>query len=168
MTNLLDIASLSEEITISKGVTVTLYGITIESLLKMMSKFPEIKLLMERRASDITPQRIMEMTPKVAAYIIGVGMTDPDTDDIDKAATTKMKIARRIGLSDQLKIINKIFEITFPDGVGPFVEELQHLTRSFKVETRVEEQESSSPGGLSASLVTDGPLPMPYGLRRVS
>jgi hypothetical protein len=169
MTNLLDIVSLSEEVRISKGVTVTVNGVTTESLFHLMGKFPEVKLLMQRRASEITPERIMEMTPQIVAYIIGAGMTNPDTDDFIRETEANAKLARRIPLADQLKVVNKIFEITFPEGAGPFVEQIQLLTRSFKVgSTEEKKPESSSPEGLSASLVTDGPLPTPFARRRAS
>lgn len=170
MTSLQDIGSLSEEITVSRNVTLQLYGVTTESLFHLMGKFPEIKLLMQRRAAEIKPERIMEMTPRIVSYIIGAGLTDPDIDDHFKTIEKNAKLARRLGLADQLKAVNKVFELSFPEGVGPFVEQMQLLTKSFRVGQPTTEMEpaSKSPDELSASLVTDGPLPKPSGLRRVS
>ena len=86
----------------------------------MINAFPELRMVFAGRAPDLSPQDIVAMGPKIVAAIIASGTGCPG-DAAAEAAAAKLTIG------EQLALLTTIFEVTFPDGFGPFVEKLRSL-----------------------------------------
>lgn len=175
MAGLQDIGPLTETLVFVRGqktIELTVYGITAEGLFYLMQKFPEIRLLMERRVNEITPERMMEMAPESIAHVIACALVDAgdmDKDEWRAAIVEQAKLARKMNMSDQLRLITTTFKVTFSEGVGPFVEQLAALmgvTPATSPTVAAEEPDMPSPGTLSASLVGAVEMKKPRGVRR--
>jgi hypothetical protein len=162
MSGLQDIGPLTEVVTFVRGQKTSeqvVHGITAEGFFYLMQKFPEVSLLMEKRAGEITPERLMSMAPPTIAFVIGCGVVDVDEkmSDIDwqVAVGEQARHARKFSVSEQLRLISAIFKMTFSEGVSPFVEQLAALvgdTAGSQGRTG-EAPATPSQGTLSASLV---------------
>lgn len=122
MVSLLDLGDLSETVMVS-GKPVTVSGISAEGVLYLLQKFPELRALMTGHASDVKPEALMTMAPKAIASIIAAGLGYPGNEEVE----TK---AGRIGFGSQVELIAAVMRMTFPEGIGPFVERLQALSQS--------------------------------------
>lgn len=166
MSGLLDIGPLTETVTLVRGEKkneLIVHGITAEGFFYMMQRFPEIRLMMERRANEITPERLMAMAPPTIAFVIGCGLVDPGDDtsttEWQLFVSEQAKIARKLSVSEQLKFIMAIFKLTFSEGVSPFVDQLAVLMGVSPMASQTTTdgaQDTQSPDTLSASLVGGG------------
>lgn len=119
MASLTDIADLSEEVTI-RGTIITVKGIDATGIAYLLDKFPDIRKLMSHRAEDVTAEALIQLAPEALAAVIasGVGKTgDVETE----------KVALSLTIGEQFLIINPLLRLTFPQGAGPFVEQLAAL-----------------------------------------
>jgi hypothetical protein len=142
MVSLLDIGPLCETVTLktSKGPqTLSIYGIGADDMFALFNKFPEVRKLMNGEARSIKAQDLLDLGTKVCANIIACAMRDREEIDAETSKTPwdedqfkkAIRIVSKFAVADQLKIINIVFALTFPDGVGPFVEQLRSLTATF-------------------------------------
>ena len=119
MVSLVDIVDVKKTATI-RGKDIEVEGINAEKLGLLINAFPELRLVFGGRAADLTPQDIVSMGPKIVAAIIASGTGSPG-DAAAEAAAAKLTIG------EQMTLLTAIFEVTFPDGFGPFVEKLRSL-----------------------------------------
>jgi len=147
-------------------------GIDARSLFHLIQTVPEMTFLMQRRFEELTPERLMEMGPDAVSKVIAMGIVAAQDDSANarlsgeawkKAIEKEAKIAIRLGFPDQLKLISAILEITFPEGVGPFVVQLNNMAGKFNTATSAllqttggTEPATKSTEQLSAAFVTDG------------
>lgn len=132
MTSLLDIGPLTETVTVA-GKTINIYGVTPEGFFVLISTFPEIKQLADLK-SAANAGSLMQAAPASIAMVIALATTDRADYlthaewrvALDRAA----KVASRLGVHHQIAIVNAAIRMTFPEGVGPFVAEMGHLTNS--------------------------------------
>lgn len=168
MSGLEDIGPLTETLVLVRGQRsheVVIHGVTAEGFFYLMQRFPEMRLLMERRIGDITAERLMEVAAPAAAFVIGCGMIEPLDDmsvtEWQSAVAVQAKAARKFNVSEQLRILTAVFKVTFSEGVGPFVDQLAVLMGVTPVASQKtaenEEQATTSQDTLSASLVGDVP-----------
>jgi hypothetical protein len=125
---LMDIADLTEEVEI-RGRKVKVWPITAENLLYLMNKFEAVKMLMQGQLAEITTDKIMDTGTSVVSTIIAMATTERDEESwtswhLDPKVVGK---ARKLGATEQLRLVNAIFRITFPDGLGPFVAQMQEM-----------------------------------------
>lgn len=165
---LLDIGPLTEEVPLGKGKTLSVGGLSADDIFYLIDNFVEVKALVERKLKTLSGKQLMQSAPKTIATIIACGTGERD----DKKAVTA---ATKLPAAVQLKAINAILALTFPEGVGPFVEELWALQRAFGTppSTRAPEDETSasekaSPSTLSAALQMDALSNQRYRPRRAS
>lgn len=168
---LLDIGPITEDVLVGKNKRLSVGGLSAEDIFYLINNFTEVRALVEKKLTKLSPKQLMDSAPKTIATIIACGTGERD----DKKAVLA---AQRLGAAVQLKLINKIFELTFPDGVGPFVEELWLLQRAFtaRVESSSTQSDSSNPSvsgkpsqsALSAALQMDEVSKQRYRPRRVN
>lgn len=146
MSGLLDIGDLTEEVPLGKNKSLSVSGLTADDLFFLIKTFPEIKALLERRFSQITPQSLMDSTPVALATIIACGTGERENK-------TAIERARRLPAPTQLRIVNAIFDLTFPEGIGPFVEEMIRLRTAFiaQVSPRTPSQSERAQPGTTSS-----------------
>lgn len=148
MTGLLDIGPLTKDVTIAGGAKVTVKGLSADNLFLLLREFPEIRGMMESKA--ITPQRAMQMTPKALATLIACGTGE----ELNPKAIQK---AAELVIGDQAILVHEIFQLTFPEGIGPFVERFRHLRKIMEtgVTGSKKEQDTNSRGSVGASVFLD-------------
>lgn len=157
MVSLLDVGPLTDTVKV-RGKDVTTYPITPAGLFYLIRQSEEIRLLLDGRASEIQPDRLMTMGPDNIALVVGVGAVAPEEDDWLKKVEDSAKVAKTLSATEQLSAIVSIFKMTFPEGVGPFVDALRALTEG--LDAAVKEGAGSASenrllNGASAQVITD-------------
>jgi hypothetical protein len=146
---------LTEEVSV-KGVKLTVSGISAIDIFNLIRRFSEIKGLIEGD-DKLSVSSIMAMAPDAVAAVIAACTGTPGNPEAE------MK-AKQLGVGDQLAIIEPALRMTFREGgVGPFVEQIQSVTRLIGVGAA---PVTSSPEVSSAALQRDmppgtsGPIPL--------
>ena len=119
MVSLLDIADQQRTVTI-RGKDVAVFGISAQDIVYLFGKFPELRLLMSGKQADLTPETLLKLAPGAVAAAIAAGTGSAGDENAEA-------VAARLGLGEQLDLLAAIFELTFPQGVGPFVAKLDAL-----------------------------------------
>jgi hypothetical protein len=117
MASLLEIANVARTIPV-RGVDIDVFGISGTGIATLMARFPEVGKLM----SGVEPDRdaLMKLAPKALCAFIAAGTGKPNDEKAEE-------IAGNLGVGEQLDLIEEIMRLTFPRGVGPFVEKLKGL-----------------------------------------
>jgi hypothetical protein len=119
MVSLLEIADLKKTVTV-RGADVAVFGVSAQGIAHLFNTFPELRVMMSGRRDSITPDSIVQFAPAAIAAIIAAGTGNVGDKDAEA-------VAARLTLGEQLNLLSAIFELTFPQGVGPFVEQLEGL-----------------------------------------
>jgi hypothetical protein len=119
MVSLLDIADQQKTVTI-RDKDVVVFGISAQDIVYLFGKFPELRLLMSGKQADLTPETLLKLAPGAVAAAIAAGTGSAGDENAEA-------VAARLGLGEQLDLLAAIFDLTFPQGVGPFVAKLDAL-----------------------------------------
>lgn len=117
MSSLLDLGPLTEEVEI-RGIKLTIHGLTAADIFKLFSEFPD----MQQQLTQLgTPGAVMlHIAPDLFAKMIAAGVGSPGD------ATMEAR-AKKLGAMDQMTILGAIQRLSFPQGFGPFVEQITKL-----------------------------------------
>lgn len=162
-TSLLDIGPLTEEVKV-RGCPLVVSGITAAQLFELFMKYPELRKLLDAnaRASANIAELLHTTVPNGIGAIIAMVTGDPGKEEAEEKA-------RQLGVGDQLAIISVALRLTFPDGFGPFVEQVMQMTNrvneAVAVGTKVmtpapgsgKGSDTASPKRSSAAFQTDTP-----------
>lgn len=140
MVGLLDIGPLTKTITVA-GKKLTLRGLTVTDVIDLMQKYEGVKTLLEQGADGLEDKldapSLIATLPKAVWSIFAICTGDPGNEKAEKKAAT-------LPLSLQVSILRGILDVTFQDGVGPFVEDLNALTGGMKEMTAANEKASAN------------------------
>jgi hypothetical protein len=118
MADLLDIApSTASEAVWIDSVRVTVRGISVDAIASIIARFPELKSLIN--GGDIVP-RLIEGCGAAVGPIIAAGCGHLADAKYEQHAAKLLP-------EHQMKFLKAIFGLTFPNGIGSFVEELTGL-----------------------------------------
>lgn len=117
MVSLSDLVEIKHTVTV-RGAQVEIVGVTAETLGQLINSFPEIRMALSGHAGELTPQDLVKMGPRIVASVIAAGVGKPGDAEQEAAAA-------KLALGEQLALVEAIFDVTFPAGVGPFVEKLR-------------------------------------------
>lgn len=170
MTGLLEIGPVSKRVKFGNK-TVEFFGLSAEDIFHLMGRFPEVEKILQNKATEITPTQLMRAGPEIVGAIVACA------NDMRGNVEAEM-VARRLSFPKQLEVITAIFECTFEEGVGPFVEQVtafigraEEVTREIErltPETSSSVPATTSPGRLSASPEVDMGSVRPLRARRAS
>jgi hypothetical protein len=146
MNSLLDLGPLTEEVDI-RGVKLTVRGLTAASLFKLFSEFPDRQPALAQMGTSNSA--MLELAPDLFAKIIAIATGSPD----DEAIIAK---AKELGAADQMAILSAVQRLSFPQGFGPFVEQITRLMVP-DTPSQPSAQGNSSPAPSNAALQTDSP-----------
>ena len=118
MADLLDIAESIETVTI-RGQAVAVPGIDARGIIHILQRFPVIREHMAKKGG-VKPERLMEIGGEAVAAIIAAGTGHPGDPKHEAAAG-------RIGIDDQIELLEAIFRVTLPKGVDSLVQKLGSL-----------------------------------------
>lgn len=124
MVGLLDIAPLTKTVEV-RGTPIVVTGITGEGLFHLFQNFPKIAAALSERG-EVTGDQLMRLAPDLVAQIIAAGTGNPGHPEA-------IAIAKTLSAQEQLELIEATLELTFPKGVGPFVETLMRLASQVDV-----------------------------------
>jgi hypothetical protein len=116
---LLDIAAMEVPDFIEvRGEKLFIPGVPFEIIARVLQDMPEIgKALASGNSASIDLGKMVQTAPQLVKVIIAAGTGNYGNAEYEKAANT-------FSASDQIKILRKIYEVTFPGGIGPFVNSL--------------------------------------------
>jgi len=117
MVSLIDIVDLKRTTTI-RGKEMPITGLSAAKIAQLLSTYPELRDAIAGRGRPFSPATLIDLGPKIVADVIAIG-----TGNEGNAA--EVANAANLMLGDQLKLLEAIFEATFPDGSGPFVDKLR-------------------------------------------
>lgn len=133
MTSLLDIGPMTESVAIG-GKTIDVFGLTPEGFFYLLEKFPLLQKLFGGGASDVTFEMMTEIAPSSSAYAISLATTPRDkyktTAEWQGAVEAAAKVAVNLPAVYQMTLFQVALRLTFPDGIGPFMQAVTGLATS--------------------------------------
>ena len=136
MVGLVDITLVTREVS---GVTVS--GVSAHDLGKILWEFPEVRKAIQGGGS-FDAQTIMTIAPRAIGVIIAAGCGEGDNPKaVDKAA--------RLPVGLQVEFLEAVVEVSFPNGVGAFLQVLRKVLDSINDEE----------GGALSALAPDSKSP---------
>lgn len=133
MTSLLDIGPMTEEIPIGDK-SVTVRGLSPEGFFYLLEKFPTIRSMFGGGVKNIDISLLQSVAPTCVAHVLAIATTDRTMYDrvdawridIERAAT----VAINLSAHHQMAIFQSALRLTFPDGLGPFMQAVNMLASS--------------------------------------
>jgi hypothetical protein len=117
MADLLDIApATSVEVVKVGGLRIKVNGVSVDAIAAIVSRFPALKSLASGDGGDMI-QRLIAGCGAAIGPIIAAGCGHRDDEAYEQHAATLLP-------EQQIKLLRAIFGLTFPNGIGLFVEEL--------------------------------------------
>ena len=123
--SLADLAGVGRDVQI-RGLKVTVTGVSARGLASLFKRFPDLVGAVTGVGLNISS--LVEMGPEVLAAVIAAGTGSPD----DPAAE---EVADRLGMSDQLSLIEAILSETFAGDPEGFMKRLENLAGAVGVQT---------------------------------
>lgn len=155
MSGLMELGPMTAEVTVM-GHVLTLKPLSTEQLIDLFAKFPVLIELLGGPGSNA----VKTAGPVAIAHVIATSTGEGDNPEA-------VARARHLSVGKVAEIVDKIYEITFEDGTGPFIQRIKRATQNTKtLMSGDSSQESSVPW--SASLTGDAPKKTRLPLRRVS
>lgn len=125
MSSLADLAGVGRDVEI-RGQRVTVTGVSARGLATLFRRFPELVGAVTGAGLNISS--LVEMGPEVLAAVIAAGTGSPDDPEAEA-------VADRLGMSDQLSLIEAIIAETFAGDPEGFMKRLESLAGAVGVQT---------------------------------
>lgn len=120
MASLLDIAPATATVKVGDQ-DVALSGVSIKGVAYLLGKFEALRRIMAGQGADIlSADLIMKLGPDVAAAVIACGCGLPDNAEAEA-------VAAALPAGVQFELLEKIYALTMPKGVRPFMDRLESL-----------------------------------------
>jgi hypothetical protein len=120
MADLLDIAlSTAVEVVKIDGERFVVRGVSVDAIASIVARFPDLKMLATGEAGDVV-QRLIMGCGVAAGPIIAAGFGHLGNEKCEQHAAKLLP-------EQQIKFLRAIFGLTFPNGIGSFVQELTSL-----------------------------------------
>jgi hypothetical protein len=155
MTSLLDIGPLTEQVSVG-GKSVTVHGVTPEGFFYIIEKFPDLRNILG--GGKLDPAALIVTAPAAVAFALAVATTDRSLyslagwrEAIDEAA----KVAVNLPAHYQMELFQAALRLTFPDGIGPFMQAVERLATSINRVSGQTAQDTTSSKPLRSGFTTD-------------
>ncbi len=155
MSGLMELGPMTADVAVM-GKALTLRPISTGQLIELFDKFPVLIELLGGESKNAAKKA----GPLAIAHVIATSTGDVNNPEA-------VKLASQLGVGKVAEIIDKIMEITFEDGTGPFIQRIKRATHNTKTLMNEDSSEESSVPW-SASLTGDEPRKTRLPLRRVS
>lgn len=121
MASLLDIAALRASVPIMNGeAKVEVTGVTAEGLVYLLHEFHELRALFAGKGGDLQMEDLLQQSPVIVAAFLSAGCGTPGNKEAEANA-------RNLAVIDQMAILEKIWQVTFPKGLKDFLAALDRL-----------------------------------------
>jgi hypothetical protein len=149
MADLLDIApSTSVEVVKIDGNRITVRGMSVDAIASIVARFPGLKSLAGGDAGGDIILRLIQGCGAAAGPIIAAGCGHLGEEQYEQRAAALLP-------EQQIKFIRAIFGLTFPNGIGSFVQELTNLIGGAEEPKAVRVRLKKSPSPLPPSSDAD-------------
>jgi hypothetical protein len=121
--DLLSVAAPCVEISIGikADETVSVRGLSLRDIASLLMRFPDLLTVFNGR--ELNVESLILSAPSAAAAIMAAGAGYASDAKAEAVCAT-------LGLQYQVNMLIKIVELTFPAGIGPFVEAMERLSVS--------------------------------------
>ena len=157
MTSLLDIGPLTEEVSVN-GKNVSVYGVTPEGFFYLLEKFPMLRELFGGESKNIDMETVRKVAPESIAYALAVATTNRSyfthaqwLEVVEATANVAMNLSAHY----QMALFQASLRLTFPEGIGPFIQGLEALTKSINRVSGVTVSDTTSSKPSRTGFVTD-------------
>lgn len=117
MGQLKDLARVRRSVTV-QGKSLMVTGLSAEAITDMLVRFPDLRRLFS--GVSVEGDALMTVLGKAVGPVIAAGLGSFGDAEEEAAAMA-------LPLADQVRLARATLEITFPEGIGPFVEEMAGL-----------------------------------------
>ena len=142
MVGLLDIHPQSEQVAINAKDKVEVFGISAKGIAILLSRFPYLLGVMT--AQKDAQGNAIKIAPEAIAAIGAAGLRHPGEEDYEDWVGN-------LDVSVQLRILEAVAHMTFPEGFGPFVERLKVLSGQASAQVNAAAVDGKVPDGISPS-----------------
>jgi hypothetical protein len=118
MVSLTDIAPAHAKVMV-QGKEVDVRGISAKMIAALLGRFPEMKLVMAGRSVETA--NLFQLAPTAIAAIIAAGTGNAGDEKVET-------LIEDFPIEDQANLLEAIGRLTFPSGIGPFVERIMALS----------------------------------------
>jgi hypothetical protein len=145
MTSLLDLVEMTVSVPL-RGKEVPVRGVDATMLVRLMMEVPELrKVFAGKGLASGEGEAIIMQIPDLIATVVGVAMCPED-----KLAEEAKFIAaaKKLTVGEQWLAFQKIMEVSFPQGLGPFLESVFGLAETAvppSVAARIKAADTKSP-----------------------
>ena len=150
MADLLDIApSTAVAVVTVDGLRVKVRGVSVDTIASIVARFPALKSLASGDGGDIV-SRLVAGCGSAVGPIIAAGCGHSGEEEYEQRGAALLP-------EQQIKFLRAIFGLTFPNGIGSFVEELSGLIggasegAQTKIKVRLKKSPSASPPSSGAA-----------------
>lgn len=123
--SLADLAGVGRDVEV-RGLRVTVTGVSARGLATIFKRFPDLVGAVTGAGLNIAS--LVDMGPEVLAAVIAAGTGSPDDPEAEA-------VADRLGMSDQLALIETILLESFGGDPEGFMQRLEKLAGGFGVQT---------------------------------
>lgn len=126
--SLRDLAPMREIVPI-RGQDVVVYGVSAHRINQLISRFQQLRQILLERGDRLSNDDIRQFAPDVICTFIAESMVAPEItgEKREKIVAEEEQGARNLTAGEQFEIIERVVAMTFPKGVGPFVELLKKV-----------------------------------------
>jgi hypothetical protein len=150
MLSLLDVLPRSEKVPVGDGQELTVFGISTEDGGRILQRFPNAFHQMASSGGNIAG-----WDPALLGAMLAASQRNGSEHSMLGNDVAESR-GRSLGMGVQLKLVQAIGRCTFPDGLGPFLEELASMSSGAQQVLQVVVQVASK-----AQAMTSPPRPKP-------
>lgn len=122
MVSLVDIGDLKATVSI-RGNDLEVSGITAAHIVGVFYKFPEVRMFLTQASPGAeVVQTLITRFPEAVALLIAAACGSPDDEKV-------IAVAGKLGIGEQYAILEKVAELTFPQGIQNFLDGVQKRFR---------------------------------------
>lgn len=134
MTSLRDVGPLGEQVQVG-ATTLSVHGATPEAFFYLLDRFPAVRDMFDGGARNLDGRALMAAGPEAIAFVIAVTTTDraafPTRDAWLSEVGEVARIAIALPAHHQMPLLNAAVRLTFPEGVGPFMQQVNATADTF-------------------------------------
>lgn len=128
--SLRDLLPLTEEVTIRNERKLVVYGVGTKQINKVLNRFTELRKAFVEQSKSMNVMEVASFTPTLLAAICAQGLVKPDKNDDARdveVARLEEEVGEILVVGEQIDVALKVFDLSFPRGVGPFMKVLRQL-----------------------------------------
>jgi hypothetical protein len=116
VSGLRDLAGTAEKVTV-RGQAIEVPGLSIDGIAQLLNRFDEVRGWLSGGAVDLSAEALVGTGPHLVAAVIAAGTGAPGDEQAEAVASD-------LAVGEQLALLEAIMRVSFPDGLGNFLNRL--------------------------------------------